>query len=32
MMFEVYGVRVVHPLDPYMGPRYTEPVDNNMES
>jgi hypothetical protein len=32
MMFEADGVKVIHPLDPYMGPRYTEPVDNNMES
>jgi len=32
MMFEVDGIKVVHPLDPYLGPRYTELVDNNMES
>jgi hypothetical protein len=32
MTFEVDGIKVVQPLDPYLGPRYTEPVDNNMES
>jgi hypothetical protein len=31
MMFESYGAKVVHPLDPYMGPRYIELVDNNMK-
>jgi hypothetical protein len=31
MTFEVDGVKVIHPLDPYMGPKYTDPVDNNME-
>ena len=32
MMFEADGIKVFQPLDPYLGPRYTEPVDNNMES
>jgi hypothetical protein len=31
MTFEVEGIKVVQPLDPYVGPRYTEPTDNNME-
>jgi hypothetical protein len=31
MTFEVAGIKVVQPLDPYGGPRYTEPTDNNME-
>ena len=31
MMFEVDGIKVVKPLDLYLGPRYIEPVDNNME-
>jgi hypothetical protein len=29
--FEADGIKVVQPLDPYIGPRYTEPTDNNME-
>jgi hypothetical protein len=29
--FEAEGIKVVQPLDPYVGPRYTEPTDNNME-
>ena len=31
MTFEADGIKVVQPLDPYVGPRYTEPKDNNME-
>jgi hypothetical protein len=31
MTFEVDRIKVVQPLDPYVGPRYTEPMDNNME-
>jgi hypothetical protein len=31
MTFEVDRVKVIHPLDPYMGDKYTNPVDNNME-
>jgi hypothetical protein len=31
MTFEVDRIKVVHPLDPYVGPRYTEPTENNME-
>ena len=31
MKFEANGIKVVHPLDPYLGPRYIEPVDHNME-
>ena len=31
MTFEAEGIKVVYPLDPYVGPRYTEPTDNNME-
>jgi hypothetical protein len=26
MKFEKYGLRVIAPLDPYEGPRYTEPI------
>jgi hypothetical protein len=32
MTFEADGIKVVQPLDPCLGPRYTEPVDHNMES
>jgi hypothetical protein len=32
MTFEADGIKVVHPLDLYLGSRYTKPVDNNMES
>jgi hypothetical protein len=32
MIFETEGVKLFQPLDPYMGPRYIEAVDNNMES
>jgi hypothetical protein len=28
----VDGIKVVHPLDPCLGPRYIKPVDHNMES
>jgi hypothetical protein len=31
MNFEAEGIKVVQPLDPYVGPKYTEPTDNNME-
>ena len=31
MTFEAKGIKVVQPLDPYVGPRYTEPTNNNME-
>jgi hypothetical protein len=31
MTFESDGMKVTQPLDPYQGPRYTEPVDDNME-
>jgi hypothetical protein len=31
MTFEAEGIKVVQPLDPYVGPRYTEPTNNNME-
>jgi len=32
MTFEANGMKVVHPLDLYLGPRYIEPIDNNMRS
>jgi hypothetical protein len=32
VMFEVDGIKVVQPLDLYLGPRYTKPVENNMEA
>jgi hypothetical protein len=32
MTFEVDGIKVVQPLHMYLGPRYIEPMDNNMES
>jgi len=32
MTFEEDDIKVVYPLDPYPGPRYVEPMDNNMES
>jgi len=31
MNFEAKGIKVVQPLDPYVGPKYIEPTDNNME-
>jgi hypothetical protein len=31
MTFEAEGIKVVQPLDPYVGPRYIEPTYNNME-
>jgi hypothetical protein len=31
MTFEAKGIKVVQPLDPYLGPRYTEPIDNNIK-
>jgi hypothetical protein len=31
MTFEAGGIKVVHLLDPYVGPIYTEPTNNNME-
>jgi hypothetical protein len=32
MNFESNGMKVTQQLDPYQGPRYTEPVYDNMES
>jgi hypothetical protein len=31
MTFEVDRIQVVQPLDPYVGPRYMEPTNKNME-
>lgn len=31
MIFEAEGKRVIQPLDPYQGPRFTEPVDDRDE-
>nr|KUM49186.1 hypothetical protein ABT39_MTgene3735 [Picea glauca] len=31
MTFEADGTRVIQPLDPYQGPRYTEPADDALE-
>jgi hypothetical protein len=31
MTFKENRIKVVQPLDMYVGPRYTEPMDNNME-
>jgi hypothetical protein len=31
MTFESDGMKVTQPLDPYQGPRYIEPTDDNME-
>jgi hypothetical protein len=31
MIFEADGVKFIQPLDPYEGPRYTEPSNENME-
>jgi hypothetical protein len=31
MTFELDGMRVTQPLDPYQGPRYTEPIDDTLE-
>jgi hypothetical protein len=31
MTFEADGIKVFQPLDPYVGDRYTEPTNNNME-
>ena len=31
MTFEATGIKVVQPLDPYVGPKYREPTNNNME-
>ena len=31
MTFEAMGIKVVQPLDPYVGPRYIEPTNNNMD-
>jgi hypothetical protein len=31
MTFESDGMKVTQPLDPYQGPRYIEPADDNME-
>jgi hypothetical protein len=32
MKFEANGIKVVQPLDPCLGPRYTEPVEHNIDS
>jgi hypothetical protein len=32
MTFEADGIKVVHPLDLGLVPRYIEPMDHNMES
>lgn len=31
MIFEADGIRVIQPLDPYQGPRFTEPTDDRDE-
>jgi hypothetical protein len=31
MTFKVDGLKVVQPLDPYLGPRYTKPSKDNMD-
>jgi hypothetical protein len=31
MTFEVDGMKVTQPLDPYQGPRYIDPAEENME-
>ena len=31
MTFEAKGIEAVQPFDPYVGPRYIKPIDNNME-
>jgi hypothetical protein len=31
MTFEADQIKVVQPLDPYVGPQYTKPMDNNIE-
>jgi hypothetical protein len=31
MTFEAEGIKVVQPLDPYVGPNYTKQTNNNME-
>jgi hypothetical protein len=31
MTFEVDGIKLVQPLDLYVGPQYTNPMENNME-
>jgi hypothetical protein len=31
MIFEADGIKVVQPLDPCVGPRYMEPMENNIE-
>ena len=31
MIFEAKGLRVIQPLDPYQGPRFTEPIDDREE-
>jgi len=31
VIFEVDGMKLTLPLDPYQGPRYTDPWDKNME-
>ena len=31
MIFEAEGMRVIQPLEPYQGPRFSEPVDDMDE-
>jgi hypothetical protein len=31
MTFEVDSMKLTQPLDPYQGPRYTDPTEENME-
>lgn len=31
MIFEVEGLRVIHMLDPYQGPKFTKPMDDREE-
>lgn len=31
MIFKVEGIRAIQPLDPYQGPKFTEPVDDKDE-
>jgi hypothetical protein len=31
MKFEAHGIKLVQPLEPYVGPRYMKPKNNNME-
>jgi hypothetical protein len=31
MNFEVDGMKVTKPIDPYQGPHYIDPVEGNVE-